>query len=262
MVNFLTVAIEELKTLASILKELEATKAEKAEELEKFAGYENTLPYYLLGPNELTDISATEFIQATTEYANFLEKRSVELMSKFPKGFKHHSIHVISNTLNIPSAIGMTMEQFGRIFAFVYDDLQMLYPRSPMVLNEGETHDHCCENRFKLFICFYRLKNGCSFRHMETIFGWSHSVLKEWFSPILTLLCIKLHPFHEGILQLSGIREWLHAQADLWRHKVEREGNIEDFCRRIYDHNAKKTLLPPVADSSKDKFFQLISNGK
>ncbi len=219
---------------------------------------EQTVPSDLcVDPEVFSHASFEEFAFKHTQFAKSLEEEAEKLMAKFPAGYKHHSIHMISNTINVSAVIGMSMLQFHKLFTVIYDDLKLLYPYCPMELknddHEAQTSVHYvrgCENKLKLFMCLYRLKTGCSFRHMEVIFGWAHNSIVEWFEVICLLLNRKLETYHVNIMDTLG-PNWIQHQANIWKEKVVEEGKFEHFQRRFVDHNRKdkkKKIMIPSDD--------------
>lgn len=65
----------------------------------------------------------------------------------------------------------MTIVEFGNLFSRVEVDLKELFSKSPSILLPSQTSAKAVENRFKIFVTLYRMKVGCSFHSMESIFG-------------------------------------------------------------------------------------------
>jgi hypothetical protein len=69
----------------------------------------------MIEPEE-TIPSMEAFLKRNSEYALELERRATLAVRSFPPGLKHHTIHIISNTINLPSTIGMSFMQFLELF--------------------------------------------------------------------------------------------------------------------------------------------------
>ncbi len=203
----------------------------------------------LLREPQATILSMEDFRQRHTDYAHQLESEAKSLMGNCPEGLKHHSIHTISNTANIPSVIGITMTQFHILFSVLEKELKMLYPKCPSTLEPGENSIYC-ENRLKLFMSLYRLKMGCSFRHMEVMFGWDHHSIMDWFQIVIHLLSKTLSPFHVNIMDTLGPK-WVEEQTGLWKiHAIENH-SFEKYVERLNVHNNKnRTMISPTDDNS------------
>lgn len=103
----------------------------------------------------------------------------MKVCSTWKDNYQHQTIHSITPNFHLLAVIGMTKEQFNKLFNHLYCDIQELFPHCPMEMDSGDTYQFC-ENRMKLFMFLYRLKNGCSFGHMSSLFGWSKSSIEEW----------------------------------------------------------------------------------
>ena len=96
-----------------------------------------------------------------------------------------------------------------------------MHPNCPEIL-EPHQRSPFCSLRFKLFLVLFRLKVGCSFHQMESIFGWGTSSIQEWFEAIITIMHIHMHCYHDGILIHLG-RQWQENEIMAWfvKHIVD-----------------------------------------
>lgn len=204
------------------------------------------VPSCLIAVQEETISQFDLFVKLNTAFARKLEEEARESLKALPPGLKHHNISTISNTLNVGSVIGMSMKEFCMLYEFVKQDLPAAFQKSPMELEESDSSPYC-ETRMKFFMTLYRLNTGCSFRHIEVIFGWSHNAVEKWFVIIVRLLENCLLDYHEGIMNTLG-RDWVIHQASEWRKAVEEAGNLPLFGQRLCRHNDKKVMIPPTVD--------------
>lgn len=206
---------------------------------------QETVPRNLIEPEFETNISSFEqFAALNTLYTQKLEQEAERLISDVCGNLQHHSIHIISATLQLPAVIGMDIKQFGMLFTHVFDDLQKLFPHSPMILEKGERSQYS-ENRLKLFITLYRLKTACSFGHLEVIFGWDKSSIISWFRKIISMLNVKLKGYHIDIIESLGGYSWMKEQSKVWRdHVISQPDEPDDFLARITMHNSEKIKIP------------------
>lgn len=213
----------------------------------------DTVPQNLIAPEVENSISSFEkFAALNTLYTQTLEREAERLMSDVCGRLQHHSIHIISATLQLPAVIGMNIKQFGILFSHVYEDLRRLFPHSPMTLKKGETALYC-ENRLKLFLTLYRLKTACSFGHLEVIFGWDKSSIIVWFRKIVSMLNLKLKSYHIDIIETLGGIPWVKEQAKLWRdHAAGQPDEIIDFLTRINYLNVEKNKIPTARRNSNE----------
>lgn len=198
------------------------------------------VPQEVIAPDTEESIQSTRrFIVFNTQFASYIEQRAHLVIGDIPPGLRHHSLEsILSRTAAVSSIIGMSIEDFGRLYAFVENDLSSLYPNSPRMASEEHRFSRYCGNRMKLFLCLYRLKVGCSFSHIEAVFGWASTTVSEWFIGIIPMLERCLHNFHEGILDTLGLG-WQAEQLRLWREKHEADNTLVCFLERIAHHNSR-----------------------
>lgn len=201
----------------------------------------------LLAEGEQENLGEHEYSNANREYNEQMFTLARSMISDIPVGaLRHHSIHCISFRECLPSVIGMDMDGFSRLFLSLRVPLEASFPRCPEILEYGQ-FSLSCERRFKLFLCLFRLKQGVRFREMETIFGWSKTVLQEWFDIVLRLLVRHLHNYHEGFLDHMG-HNWQRNEVMKWHTMHYALGNVEDYRRKIrYQNNESSDgdLLDP-----------------
>ena len=92
-------------------------------------------------------------------------------------------------------------------------------------------------SNYLLWITLYRLKTGCTFRELESVFGWSKSTISEWFSLVMALLDNRMHCFHHGFLTYMG-KDWQTQQLLLWFAKHRDAGNYEEYVAKVQTQNA------------------------
>lgn len=159
------------------------------------------------------------------------------LIADLAPGLKHHSIHCLSFRECMSTVIGLDMDQFSRLFASIRVFMAERWPRSPETLEPGETSNYG-ERRLRLFLCLYRLKQGCTFQHMEVTFGWCSSILQEWFDGVLHILNEHLFNFHEGFLAYKGAH-WQMRELIKWNHKHQMDGMIGEYQEKVCFQNAE-----------------------
>mmetsp|Transcript_4122 Transcript_4122/g.6752 ORF Transcript_4122/g.6752 Transcript_4122/m.6752 type:complete len:424 (+) Transcript_4122:70-1341(+) len=203
--------------------------------LQAFIEEQSQIPASLLvGLSEA--VSSDDSYGRDTEQVNL---RHIEmarwLIDDLQPGLKHHSIHCVSFTSSTKSLIGMSIEEFGRLFASVRADLAEAYPRCPELLKPGEVSSFA-SRRLKLFLCLFRLKLGTSFREMEAMFGWSNSVIQDWFDVVLKILHRRLRPFHVDFLAARG-NNWQAQQIIRWAQRHIDEDTYDSFKQRLSVQN-------------------------
>ncbi len=75
--------------------------------LHSFEEYDDVYQELLQEPLQTLESMET-FVAKNTIFAERLEKISIEALKDIKPGLRHHSIHIISRTLDVPSVIGMT----------------------------------------------------------------------------------------------------------------------------------------------------------
>jgi hypothetical protein len=136
-----------------------------------------------------------QYAELTREYNERQRALARELIADLPAGLKHNSIHCVSFRECMSTVIGLSIDGFATLFYSLRGPLQTAFPLCPETLEYGQTH-RCCERRFRLFLCLYRLKQGATYA--EVTFGWSTSILQNWFDVVLRILVHHLHDYHEG----------------------------------------------------------------
>lgn len=152
-------------------------------------------------------------------------------------GLKHHSIHCVSVRECMSTVIGLDIVGFGILFSSLRVQFATAWPKCPETLGAGETHTYC-ERRFKLFLCLYRLKQGATFQQMEITFGWSASILQEWFDVCLRVLDQRMHQFHEGFLAYKG-EQWQAKEITKWWYKHKMDNTIHNYVEKVNFQNSE-----------------------
>jgi hypothetical protein len=197
----------------------------------------------LINPENESNEALKRFISLTNKFVVESMNYCSQFVKNLQPGLKHHSMHCISITDNFESLCGLSLEGFGRLFGKLNKNLKDLFPNCPSILERGESSLYC-ENRFKLFLCLFRLKTGCSLHVMEPLFGWSVASLHSWFSTIIPLLEGVLSPFHEGIFESLGCA-WQYQQLEAWKFRhIHLKNDIKYFVDRINIQN--KTAEFPI----------------
>jgi len=125
--------------------------------------------------------------------------------------------------------------------------MHQTFTHSKSITHDESTHrmhPTFSDNRFRFFTVIYRLKLACSFRSMEVIFGWSKTVLEEWYHEVMEILGAALHPFHEGLLLGICDKNWQRNKALAWIRHQEKNDTLHLYVNRINKHNKKKTIIP------------------
>ena len=157
-----------------------------------------------------------ELVALNNDFNRDAERRAVECISDLqPEKLKHIDIHCISFTSATRSVCGLSLEHFGRLFEVVGEEMKIVFPHSPHTISADATASLYCSRRMKLFLCLYRLKQACSYRHMEVLFGWCKSSQEEWFTKTLHLLYEKLFRYHDVFLKHKG-KTWQRRETNKW----------------------------------------------
>ena len=154
------------------------------------------------------------------------------LMHDINRGLKHNELHFMSMTSSLNMVCGLTLDEFGRLFKSCEKMLEDCFPRCPNTMADADDTHNYGSRRLKLFITMYRLKLANSFREMEVIFGWNHSVLESWFNSVLDILHKRLYNFHQGFLKYKG-EHWQYNELIAWRNKHSIIGTYDGF-KKIY----------------------------
>lgn len=191
--------------------------------------------------NYLTDDTVEQnqpsYAEETQAYNNQQSRLARLLIADLGPGLKHHSIHCLSFRECMHTVIGLNMEEFARLFAALRVPLAQRWPRSPETLEAGESHFYA-ERRLRLFLCLYRLKQGCTFQQMEVTFGWSSSILQEWFDAVLCILNNHMSCFHEGFLDYKG-HQWQSRELIKWNHKHHMDDSIRTYQEKVHFQNVE-----------------------
>lgn len=191
-------------------------------------------------------LEAGQYHAANREYNAQQLQLVRQLINDLPLGhLRHHSIHCLSIRECMSTVIGLNVQQFAQLFYSLRQPLEESFPRSPETLEFGEVHNNC-ERRFKLFLCLFRLKQGCTYNQMEITFGWSASSLQEWCDIIVRILVVHLFNYHTGFLDYKGTR-WQMNECLKWR--VKHFADSESYERKITFQNNEAGF--PLIDRSK-----------
>lgn len=152
----------------------------------------NEIPESILKNAFHDETEVIDFISFTDEYAKSSFHVARQFIDDLEFGHKHLDIHCISFSSSIKSLIGYSLEEFGNLIERNKDNLQRCWLHCPMILLPGESRDYC-SIRFKVFLTLFRLKQGCSFRHMESIFGWSKSILFKWYDKVADIIDLNMN---------------------------------------------------------------------
>jgi hypothetical protein len=182
-------------------------------------------------------VNQDKLVDETTRYNAQQMAIALELISDLQPGLKHHSIHCLSFRECMSTVIGLNMPSFSKLFLSLREPLARAFPRCPETLAPGEVHNFC-ERRFRLFLCLFRLKQGVTFAQMEVTFGWSTSVLQEWFDIVLRILVRYMHCFHEGFLAYKG-NQWQMNELTKWHAKHYKDGSVNAYHSKIAFQNSE-----------------------
>jgi hypothetical protein len=220
---------QHLNTLTSILSE-------------SLHNIEETIPLCLVESisNQLS--GQVSYSDENSRYNQRQWESARRLIADVIPGLKHHEIHHLSVT---PSSFhllcGLTLEEFGRLFESVQDALSVAYPNCPIILGPDQTSPYG-SLRLKLFLCLYRLKLATTFREMEAVFGWSDTVISDWFDVVVHVLHGRLHRFHEGFLLSKGVA-WQYEEISAWYRKHHDAGDYQAFLEKIRIANNKQSSV-------------------
>ena len=163
------------------------------------------------------------------------------LMHDINRGLKHNELHFMSMTSSLNMVCGLTLDEFGRLFKSCEKMLEDCFPKCLNTMADADDTHNYGSRRLKLFITMYRLKLANSFREMEVIFGWNHSVLDNWFNSVLDILHKRLYNFHQGFLKYKG-EHWQYNELIAWRNKHSIIGTYDGFKKKIKISNDKQLL--------------------
>jgi hypothetical protein len=200
------------------------------------------LPKILLEPlgDEIEDMD--RFIQITNHYSEEQTRHCKQYIADIQDGLKHCSIHCVSSTSKFHILTGLSKNGFGILYASIRTALHCAYPNCPDELKPGEQSVYS-ENRFKLFLCLFRLRQGCSFSLMEQLFGWSTSALHDWFLTVIHILQNSLRNLHDGILDYLT-PQWQIRQIASWciKHGEDGMNDIQDWNDRVVYQNSEADI--------------------
>jgi hypothetical protein len=136
------------------------------------------------------------YARKTTQHAVLRDQYVIKLINELRQNQRHHDIHCIARPEYLKTLIGFTLDQFSNLLVAVKDDIMDYHPQMPFTNTKG---DSCrCSIRMRLFMVLYRLRHGCSFRHLQGLFGWSSAGLRNDYIDIINILYSRLHCMHEG----------------------------------------------------------------
>jgi len=104
---------------------------------------------------------------------------------------RHHTIHCLSVTASFFNVTGMSIEEFGLLFADLLPDLRAKWPNCPPTAGPDEFGTL----RFKLFLTLFCLRRYQPYQSMEVTFGWSASAIGVWCDTILAIMDEKYASF-------------------------------------------------------------------
>lgn len=86
----------------------------------------------------------------------------------------------------------------------------------------------------------FRLKQGCSFRHLELLFGWSSSSIAEWYYNITDIIDVHMKMYHLDFMQNnfdvqtreSTLFKLRHLEKNDWLSFVDRIKQLNADARR------------------------------
>jgi hypothetical protein len=215
-----------------------------------------TVPPELLDEFGTVD-SLKKYITETDKFAKFVEQHSSQFVSDLKPGHQHKDIHCISFLAadDFQPIIGLPLHHFGALFESISPQLRLLFPRCPSILSPGDFSLYC-STRFKLFLCLFRLKVGCSFPTMSKLFGWCASSLQEWHEIVLKILDTRMREFHTGFINRMS-QNWQEEEVAVWKIKhLLTKQDYGTFLSRIECINAeavsnrKQPRIRPEADGS------------
>jgi hypothetical protein len=140
------------------------------------------------------DEEAEAYCEELSRYNERTLRLADSLITDVKQGLKHCSIHCVSVTERFATLIGFDLIQFSRLFMSVRHFLKEMFPRSPEIIEEHEAYRSLqSSRRMKLFMFLFRFRQGCSYSHMESLFGWSKSVIEHACNLIMDMIHIKLN---------------------------------------------------------------------
>jgi hypothetical protein len=92
------------------------------------------------------------------------------------------------------SRAGVSIEEFGRLFADLLPDLRAKWPNCPPTAGPDE-HPQFGTLRFKLFLTLFRVRRYQPYESMEVTFGWSASAIGLWCDTVLSIMDEKYQSF-------------------------------------------------------------------
>lgn len=141
----------------------------------------------------------------------------------------------LSFTGSFKAICGLTLLQFGALFGRCQNGLQELFPKCFSMLLEGGTKSSYSSLRIKLFFTLFRMKQACTFRFMESVFGWAKSALKDNFTVVLKNLRRNMHFLHEGIFEtLTAMRpDWQLLELKKWEVQHLLTNDMDSYKERV-----------------------------
>ena len=129
------------------------------------------------------------------DYNTRREAEAKRLIADIQQGIlKHHTIHCLSVTASFSNVTGVSIEEFGRLFADLLPDLRAKWPNCPPTAGPDE-HPQFGTLRFKLFLTLFRVRRYQPYESMEVTFGWSASAIGLWCDTLLSIMDEKYQSF-------------------------------------------------------------------
>ena len=191
----------------------------------------DNIPESILKASFDSELEFRNFVCANDKYAKESFRVARQFIDDLAPGYQHHDIHCISFKNSCKSLIGYSIEEFSNLLEYLEPYLRIEFPNSPLKLGPNEVSIYC-SIRFKLFIVLFRLKQGCSYRHMEKIFGWNKTSIDEWYTRIIDIIVIRMKCYHEGLMKYMG-KDWQKTEILSWKVKHLIKDDYVTFQDRI-----------------------------
>ena len=215
--SYVLLKLKQKKTMRALLKE-------KIEHID-------SIPENILQASFDSELEFRNYVLENDKYARESFRVARQFIDDLAPGYQHHDIHCISFKNSCKSLIGYSIEEFSNLLEYLEPYLKIEFPKSPFKLGPNEVSIYC-SIRFKLFIVLFRLKQGCSYRHLEKIFGWNKASIDSWYMRIINIIVIRMKRYHEGLIKYMG-KDWQKREIISWKLKHLMKDDYVTFEDRI-----------------------------
>jgi hypothetical protein len=120
---------------------------------------------------------------------------SLHLFDSMTPQLQHLSLPSLSWGKSIRHMCGFEREGFWKLFTFLRPAFSSAFPHSCHTHEDLKPTAKTSTLAFRLFVVLFILRTGATLRMCSVVFGWSHSVIHNWFVDISDIMHRKLALF-------------------------------------------------------------------